>query len=270
MPRLCSRCARRAGSDDGTAATVHRTARRWPGATTAGGARSRSGGRGSSRRARVSDARERVGGSRAAPDVRSGPGPEWATVAPGGIHGRDGVRGNGGRPGGRRPTPRLQRLAGGRPATGQRVRRRYRRPPVDPRRRRAGDARESFRRAHRPRVPDALVGQLLPAPDPGGAGDLARRQLRPRQGPIPGSGAGGQPAPGRRRTDGGDGHRRGRGGHRARGGRAGRARTDRCAWPRPSAAFWTECPPAGPTHGEGLSPPSDGAPARAGPGGAAR
>ena len=90
--------------------------------------------------------------------------------------------------------PRDQRLVRDRPGPRRPVRRRHRRPPVDPRRpgaRRAG----AVRRDHRARLPD---GQ----PDPRAQQDhLQHRdrrtaaQLRPQQGPLPQPGQGRQPDP---------------------------------------------------------------------------
>ena len=77
-------------------------------------------------------------------------------------HGTDRLRGARRGAGGGRPGPGHQRLAGDHPGAGRPVRRRHRRPPVDPRRSRAGRGR-SLRWPHRPRLPDAVAVQR-PAP----------------------------------------------------------------------------------------------------------
>ena len=75
------------------------------------------------------------------------------------------------------------------PGAGQPLRRRHRRPPVDPRRPRAGQGRP-LRRRHRPRLPDALAGPRPAQQDHPGRQHEVRRQLRLQQGPLPLPGAG--------------------------------------------------------------------------------
>ena len=59
------------------------------------------------------------------------------------------------------------------PRAGRHVRRRDRRPPVDPRRRRTGHRRVALRRPDRARLPDAGAHQPVPAPGHRGPGDLS-------------------------------------------------------------------------------------------------
>ena len=87
-----------------------------------------------------------------------------------------------------------QRVADRRPGAGRPVRRRDRRPPVDPRRRGAGGG-GAVRRHHRPRLPHPQPAAALRARGvpPRDAGRPA--QLRPREGAVPRTGPGRQPAP---------------------------------------------------------------------------
>ena len=92
--------------------------------------------------------------------------------------------------GGGRGARRL-RLARGQPEGHRRLRGRHRRPPVDPRRSRAGEG-HAVRRHDRPRLLHAVAGA-----DAHGRGLedgrlRLRRQLRAQQGALPGAGAGRQ------------------------------------------------------------------------------
>ena len=83
----------------------------------------------------------------------------------------------------RRHAPRLLRLPDRHPGAGQPLRRRHRRPPVDPRRPRTRQGRP-LRRTDRPRLPHALAH-----PGPAGRRDEGRRrhhgrQLRHQQGSL--------------------------------------------------------------------------------------
>ena len=82
--------------------------------------------------------------------------------------------------------PRHLRLARGDPEGRRHVRRRHRRPPVDPRRRRPCEG-HAVRRHDRAWLPDA---QPRPVPQQPGLQDgrlRVRPQLRPQQGPLPGA-----------------------------------------------------------------------------------
>ena len=84
--------------------------------------------------------------------------------------------------------PRLHRLAGDDPGARQPVRRRDRRPPVHPRRCRAGQA-DAVRRHDRARLPDPVAdGPGDAAADEGHRRDDGR-ELRARPGPLPGAAA---------------------------------------------------------------------------------
>ena len=117
----------------------------------------------------------------------------------GGSDGCDGVRRDRGGAGRGGPAPGLQRLAGDHPGPREPLRRGHRRPPVDPRRSGAGQGRP-LRRADRPRLPDGVALEPLPAPDRRRPGDLGGRQLRREQDPLPVTGPGGRPRPRRRRA----------------------------------------------------------------------
>ena len=72
----------------------------------------------------------------------------------------------------------------------QHVRRRVRRPPVDPRGHRALEGREPVRRPDRPRQPHPVDHRRLPRAAHRGHRLQARRELRLEQGALPGAGAG--------------------------------------------------------------------------------
>ncbi|CAA9228041.1 MAG: Acyl dehydratase, partial [uncultured Blastococcus sp.] len=117
---------------------------------------------------------------------------------------------------------RQQRLARGHPGARRRVRRGDRRPPVDPRRRRARQGREPLRWPDRPRLPHPLAPGAADRAGPRRHRHRHGRQLRPEQGPLPLAGAGGrQGAADREPEVGRGGHRRAAadpvGPHRARG-----------------------------------------------------
>ena len=80
------------------------------------------------------------------------------------------------------------RVADDHPGAGEPLRRRDRRPPVDPRRPRAGQGR-ALRRGHRPRVPDPVAGPGPAEQDHPGRQHEVRRELRLQQGPLPLAGA---------------------------------------------------------------------------------
>ena len=86
-----------------------------------------------------------------------------------------------------------ERVARGHPGGHQHLRRPLRRPPVDPRRRRAGQEGEPVRGHDRPRQPDPVADRRLPPGPDRGQRLQARRQLRLEQGPLPGPGAGRAP-----------------------------------------------------------------------------
>ena len=91
--------------------------------------------------------------------------------------------------GGRRPGARRERLVRGHAGDDRPVRRGHRRPPVDPRRPRARGA-DAVRRHDRARPLHALARPEVLLRDHGHAGLRVRRQLRLRQGPLPGAAAG--------------------------------------------------------------------------------
>ena len=72
----------------------------------------------------------------------------------------------------------------------RRLRRALRRPPVDPRRRRAGQVREPLRHDDRPRQPHSLPGRRLPRRADRRHRLRPRRQLRLGQDPLPRPGTG--------------------------------------------------------------------------------
>ncbi len=131
------------------------------------------------------------------------------------------------------------------PGTSQSLRRRHGRPPVDPRRSRAGQ-RRPLRRCHRARLSDPLPGAGAPQQDPARQQHEVRRQLRRQQGSLPDAGAR------RLRTAHGCHHCQRR---RCRGRRAGRPTTwcSKCgtspslrAWHKWSTATSAECEPRAP------------------------
>ena len=91
--------------------------------------------------------------------------------------------------GGRRPGARRERLVRGHAGDDRPVRRGDRRPPVDPHRSREGGA-DAVRRHDRARPLHALARPEVLLRDHGHAGLRLRRQLRLRQGALPGAAAG--------------------------------------------------------------------------------
>ena len=134
------------------------------------------------------------------------------------------------------PGARHQRLGRGHPGAGQPLRRRHRRPPVDPRRRRARQGREPLRRPDRPRLPDPVAAH----PDVSEVLVVTRhddgRELRAEQGALPRPGAGRLEGPADRHAQGRRGGRRRPAAHRRRpSSRRGR-RASRSASPSRSSA----------------------------------
>ena len=97
--------------------------------------------------------------------------------------------------GARSGSARPRRLAAGRPGADQHLRRRDRRPPVDPRRRRARQGRP-LRRPDRPRLPVAVADPEARLRPHAPRRVLRRHQLRQQQGPLPAAGARGHPGAG--------------------------------------------------------------------------
>ena len=145
------------------------------------------------------------------------------------------------------PAPRVLRLARDRPGADRPLRRRHRRPPVDPRRPRAGRV-GALRHHHRPRVPDPVDHPVDPARGHPGRGLQVRRELRLQQGPLPVPGQGGVQAPPRSRGGvGGERRRRRAPRSCSTSPSRPRARTSRRAWPRWSTATPGEQRPRGRT-----------------------
>jgi hypothetical protein len=153
-----------------------------------------------------------------------------------------------------RPRARRERVADGDPGDDRSVRRGDPRPAVDPRRPRPRGGGVAVGDDHRPRIPHAVAGAALPAPDRPGSRRLPRHQLRRRPGPVPQRGQDRRPRA--RGADAADDDPRGTGSSSR-----SRAIPSRRAWPTPSRSS-TPDPGPRPASAPG-APPRAGAPRRA-------